>query len=79
MNHKIQRLAVSGEGFVFDPTNGDSFNVNATGLVCLEGLKQGKDYQQMAQDLEDGFEVSSEQAERDVLSFVHHLQAYRLL
>ena len=37
----LQQLAISDDGFIFDPTSGQSFTVSDTGLFILKGLKQG--------------------------------------
>ena len=36
---KLLQLAISAEGFVFNPATGDSFQVSPTGLVVLNGLR----------------------------------------
>lgn len=35
----LSQLALSDEGFVFDPNTGDSFQVSATGLFLLKPSK----------------------------------------
>lgn len=38
----LKSLAVSTNGFVFDPRTGHSFTTNTSGLTILKGLQQGK-------------------------------------
>ena len=39
---KLERLAISDEGFIFDPESGNSYTVNGTALFILRLLKEGK-------------------------------------
>ncbi len=66
---KLAHLAINDEGFVFDPTSGDSFQVSSTGLLMLAGLRAGKGDEEMAQSLAEKYEVSLEEAQRDVADF----------
>ncbi len=76
---RIKQLAINDEGFVFDPLTGDSFTVNQTGLFILQKLKEGKETEQIVKELTEEFEVSQEEAERDLIDFVEKLRSYRLL
>ena len=43
---KIKKnIAVSDTGFVFNPSSGESFNVNPLGMELLTYLKEDKDYE----------------------------------
>ncbi|MBK3333287.1 HPr-rel-A system PqqD family peptide chaperone [Persephonella atlantica] len=77
--NRIKQLAINEEGFVFDPLTGDSFTVNQTGLFILQKLKEGKETEQIVKELTEEFEVSQEEAERDLIDFVEKLRSYRLL
>jgi len=66
---KLSHLAINDEGFVFDPTSGDSFQVSQTGLLILSGLRAGKADEEIAQSLAEKYEVSLEDAQRDVADF----------
>jgi hypothetical protein len=50
---RLAQLAISDEGFVFDPTTGDSFQVSPTGLRILVALRTGKAEEEVAQGLVD--------------------------
>lgn len=76
---RLRALALNPDGFAFDPTTGESFTLNATGVAALEGLRDGLTPEQVAQRLTETFEVSPDEATRDVTDFVDHLRAYRLL
>jgi len=76
---KLQRLAVSDEGFIFDPETGNSYTVNRVGLFILELLKRGKSPQEIVKTLTDEFEVSPEEAQRDLIDFLEQLRLFGLL
>jgi len=76
---RLSQLAINEEGFVFDPLTGESFTVNQTGLFILKELKEGKSQEEIVQDLVENFEVSKEEAERDLVDFIEKLRSYRLI
>jgi PqqD family protein of HPr-rel-A system len=76
---RLRSLALNPDGFAFDPTTGESFTVNPTGLVLLEGLREGQDPQALVARLVEDFDVSPDDAARDVDDFLEHLRAVRLL
>ena len=76
---RVKQLAINDEGFVFDPLTGDSFTVNQTGLFILKKLKEGKKGEEILQEMVEEFEVSPEEAERDLIDFIEKLRSYRLL
>ena len=76
---KLAHLAINDEGFVFDPTSGDSFQVSQTGLLILGGLKAGKADEEIAHALEEKYEVSLEDAQRDVADFRASLRNLNLI
>jgi len=75
---KLARLAISDEGFVFDPATGDSYLMNRTGTLILRGLQYGKDEKEVAEALVTDFEVEPETAARDVADFVSRLDHLNL-
>ena len=70
----LTQLAISDEGFVFDPNTGDSFQVSTTGMFVLKALKAGRGDDEVAQMLTDDFEVSLEEARRDCADFRSRLR-----
>lgn len=80
MNHtRLARLAINGEGFVFDPQTGESFTANPTGLVILRKLVDNTQEADVVQELVDRFEVTLEEARSDVRDFLEHLRSFRLV
>ena len=75
---KLGRLAISDEGFVFDPATGDSYLMNRTGTVILRGLQQGHDEAAVAAAIVEDFDVEPDTAARDVADFVNRLEHLRL-
>jgi hypothetical protein len=78
MNDHLARLALSDEGFVFDPQTGDSFQVSETGIVVLRHLKEGRSDEETAQRLTEVFDVTLEEARQDCMDFRARLQQFGL-
>ncbi|WP_456341650.1 HPr-rel-A system PqqD family peptide chaperone [Thermovibrio sp.] len=76
---KLQKLAMSDEGFIFDPETGSSFTVNQTGLFILKLLKEGKSQEEIVEALTEEFDVSREEASRDLIDFLEQLRINGLL
>lgn len=76
---KLQDLAVSDTGFVFDPYTGSTFSVNPTGKRILEGLKAGQSRDVIVADLEEAFEIRGDDLERDLDEFLHLLRQNGLI
>jgi len=76
---KLQKLAISDEGFIFDPETGSSFTVNQTGLFILKLLKEGKSQEEIVEALTQEFDVSREEAARDLIDFLEQLRLNGLL
>ncbi len=76
---RLYLLAINEEGFVFDPTTGESFTVNSTGLEVLKGLKERKTMEEIALRLTELFIVEKDEAERDATDFVDQLRYIKLL
>lgn len=75
---RIHQLALSDEGFVFDPQTGDSFQVSETGMVVMHALKEGRNDEEIAQQLVTRFDVSLEEARRDCTDFRGQLKNFGL-
>jgi len=81
MSHypRLDHLAVSNEGFVFDPSSGDSFQVSEIGLVILTALRAGRTADAIAQALTEKYDVSLADAQHDVADFQASLGNHGLL
>lgn len=76
---RLAQLAVNDEGFVFDPTTGDSYQVSGTGLLILTALRAGQADEAIALALTEKFEVSLHDAQHDVADFCGTLKNLCLL
>jgi PqqD family protein of HPr-rel-A system len=77
---RLRDLAVSDSGFVFDPTTGHTYTLNATALAVLRALKDGAAPDEVARALDAAFELDgSEDLERDVQEFLSQLRAQGLV
>ena len=76
---RLQDLAVSDSGFVFDPYTGATFTLNASGLAILRGLQQRLDRKQLSELLHQRFEITNEDLHRDVDEFVQLLRRNELI
>lgn len=76
---RLSQLALNDEGFAFDPSTGDSFVLNESGLVILKGFRDGMAATAIAACLADQFDVECDEAERDVHDLAERLRYYGLL
>jgi PqqD family protein of HPr-rel-A system len=76
---KLKTLMLNDEGFAFDPRTGNTFNINATGLEVMNGLKAGASVDELIQLLADKFDVDEQIAGRDLDGFLNELQRQRLI
>lgn len=76
--NRLSQLTVNAQGFVFDPTSGECFTANATGVAILSSLKENKAGKTIVQEITDMFEISRDEAEKGISDFMNHLRIYRL-
>ncbi|SDC99331.1 PqqD family protein [Williamwhitmania taraxaci] len=72
-------IALSENGFVFNPTTGDSFTLNNTGKVVLSLIKEGKSIEQIKEQMKGDYEVDEVTLERYLVDFVNDLKVNNLL
>lgn len=72
-------IALSDNGFVFNPSTGDSFTMNTTGKEVMMLIKDGKNINQIADLMVDKYDVDKMTLERYLLDFVNDLGANNLL
>lgn len=73
-SQRLNDLAVSETGFVFDPYSGATFSLNASALCLLRGLKEGLDREGLISRLEDSFDVTGADLSRDIDEFLELLR-----
>ena len=72
-------IALSENGFVFNPTTGDSFTMNNTGKEVLTLIKKGKNTTQIAEMMTEKYDVDRIILERYLDDFMNELRANNLL
>lgn len=77
---KIKKnIAVSDNGFIFNPATGDSFSSNTLGSEIISAVKRGDTEQQIKAAILERYEVSAEQLDRDWEDWVMQLKEANLL
>jgi hypothetical protein len=76
---KLDVLALNDEGFAFDPSSGDSYQVNSTGRAIIAGLRRDDSDAQIAEALAGEFEIDAESALADVADFRARIKSFGLL
>ncbi len=72
----LQQLAINDSGFVFNPSNGQSFTANEVGLFLLRLLQQGYDMPALLATVCADFAVDEATAERDITEFLDQLRRF---
>lgn len=72
-------LAISDTGFVFDPTTGESYMLNTTGLEIVSLLKEGKDQKSIADSITEKYDVERNTFERYYFDFAGILKQMQLV
>ena len=75
----LSHLTVSPDGVAFNPTNGDTFMLNKSGLVILKILQAGGGEQEAVLALTEVYQVPTDQAQHDVVDFQGRLRSFGLL
>lgn len=72
-------IATSENGFIFNPTTGDSFTSNGIAAEILTHMKAGESETEIKQKILDRYEVESSQLERDWDDYMLQLKEANLL
>ena len=73
-----KNIAVSENGFIFNPLTGDSFSVNQTGVFILRKMKEGDSNEDIMKALQEEYELDTYTAEKDLYDFLSLLKSYQL-
>ena len=73
-----ENIALSENGFVFNPSTGDSFTLNNTGKEVLQLIKEGKTIDEITNLMIEKYDVDSSTLERYLTDFVSDLTANNL-
>jgi hypothetical protein len=74
-----KNIALSESGFIFDPSTGDSFSVNGTGLKILEYLKSGLNESEIVKALGENFDADIRLIREDLDDFINHLKQLKMI
>jgi hypothetical protein len=72
-------IALSENGFVFNPSTGDSFTMNNTGREVLLLIKDGKNIDQLTELMVEKYDIDRTTLERYLTDFVNDLRVNNLL
>lgn len=79
MDNKINEIAISKNGFVFDPSSGNSYRTNELGFFIFDQLKNEKTTPEIVKLICETYEVGEKQAENDTIEFLKELKKLHLL
>jgi len=74
-----KNIAISESGFIFNPSNGDSFSTNPVGMEIIRLLKEGNNKEEIIDDLTKRFQIDASTLEKDLGDFFLMLQNFQLL
>jgi hypothetical protein len=72
-------IALSENGFVFNPSTGDSFTINNTGREVLMLIKDGKTISQITELMIEKYDVDRLTLERYLADFINDLSTNNLM
>lgn len=76
---RLKELAISENGFVFDPHSGGTFTLNATGQLIMKGLRDALTAEELVELLRANFADVTRNVSEDVQDFLRTLSDFGLL
>lgn len=74
-----RKLAISENGFIFDPTTGESFSTNNEGIEIIQLLNQQKNDEEIKNFFVENYDIDEVSFERSYLDFITTLRYFNLL
>lgn len=74
-----ENIALSENGFVFNPSTGDSYTLNNTGKEVLILIKEGKSITQITELLYEKYDTDRISLERYLIDFINELTVNNLM
>lgn len=74
-----KNIATSDEGFIFNPTTGDSFSTNSIGTEIILLLKKDIPIREVVDIITARYDVDRELFERDLEDFTLQLKEFSIL
>jgi len=72
-------IAISESGFIFNPSTGESFSVNPTGVEIFNLIKEGKKIEEIEQLILEKYNTDKDTFEKDYHDFIGFLKQYLLI
>jgi hypothetical protein len=73
-----KNIAISENGFVFNPATGESFSANPIGLEILNQLRKGESSEAIISSIANTYHVEALTIERDLNDFIENMRQYHL-
>lgn len=74
-----KNIAISENGFLFNPVTGEPFSVNPIGAEIIGLLKEGRSPEQISKQLLPGLNIDEATFEKDLYDFIGMLKQYALI
>ena len=74
-----KNIATSDEGFIFNPTTGDSFSTNTIGAEIIRLMKNDLSSKELVEIIADKYDVDKTLFERDLEDFTIQLKEFSIL
>ncbi len=74
-----KNIAISDNGFVFNPNTGESFSVNQLGVDIINQLKNDETLDKITEEIITKYSVDEATAEKDLSDFIGLLQHHSLI
>jgi hypothetical protein len=76
---RLKELAISENGFIFDPMSGSTFTVNAAGACIIGCLREGRPRAEIISRLRNTFTVEQSDLDSDLGEFIRLLVGQGIL
>ncbi|MCX6223324.1 MAG: PqqD family protein [Bacteroidia bacterium] len=77
--HIKSELRISDQGMVFDPSTGESFTLNPTGLAILKLMIGGADKNRIFDTISFDYQIADAEFDRYFIDFICVLKSFQLL
>jgi hypothetical protein len=74
-----KNIAVSENGFIFNPVSGDSFSTNPLGQEVIRMMKDQKEKKEIVKAIAEKYAADDSTIEKDLNDFFQMLLSYQLI
>ena len=74
-----KNIATSEEGFIFNPSTGDSFSANEIGSEIIAMLREERPLSEIIDTLCSKYDVDESQCERDLDDYIDQLKEFNIV